>query len=90
MPLTDTDHPILATLDGAGFATMDGDKTVGVLITYEALDDIESPPPAKEEYVSRCEAYRSEFVAIASEKYDAGETENDGRRVRITTADISK
>ena len=89
MPLTDTDHPIHSTLDGAGFATTDGDKIVGVLVTYEALDDIESPPPVQEEYVSRCEAYRSEFVAIASEKYDAGETENDGRRVRITTADIS-
>ncbi len=89
MPLTDTDHPIHVTLDGAGFATTDGDKIVGVVVTHEALDNIESPPPVKGKYVSRCESYRSKFLAIASEKYDAGETENAGRRVRITTADIS-
>ena len=89
MPLTDTDHPVHNTLNGAGFATTDADKIVGVVVTHEALDDIESPPPANGEYVSRCESYRSKFLAIASEKYDAGETENEGRRVRITTADIS-
>ena len=52
MPLTDTDHLVHNTLDGAGFATTDGDKIVGVLVTHKALDDIESPPPAKGEYVS--------------------------------------
>jgi hypothetical protein len=89
LALVDTGQPVHEDLEGVGFAMKDGEKLIGVLVTHEALDDIESPPPAEGEYTARCEAYRDQFATIASQKYAAGNTERAGARVRITTSDIS-
>lgn len=89
MPLEPTGQPCHENMDGVGFAMKDGPNLVGVLVTHEVLQDIESPPPSEGEYVSRCEAYRSQFEATASNKYDAGQAENGGKRVRIITSDLS-
>ena len=89
MPLEPTGRSCHAVFNDVGFAMKDGERTIGVLVTHKALQIIKRPPPSSEgEYIDRCESYRSNFEAIARDKYDAGQTEMGGAVVRIATDDI--
>jgi hypothetical protein len=87
MPLAATDVPGIEDIDGVRFPMMDGAEIVAILVTREALEEIESPPPAPGGYVDRLQAYRRWFEDLASIKHDAGNVETDGT-IRITAADL--
>lgn len=88
MPLLSVDEAARPDFDGALFPMRKPDGTkIGVLVTHEALADIDSPAPVlDEEYVSRCESHQSTFEEIASKKYDEGATSGP---VRIATSDLT-
>ena len=78
MPLEPVDHPAQAgvVLEGIAFPMkIPNAGTIGVVVTYEALQEVErmAPPASEDELVARCEAHRSKFEAIASAKFDAGQ-----------------
>ncbi|MDL2403880.1 hypothetical protein PY649_34035 [Rhizobium mayense] len=57
-----------------------------VLVTKQAILDIEAPPRCDE---SRLQQHIQIFSNIASEKYDRGDVKSDGR-VWITSDDVAK
>jgi hypothetical protein len=63
--------------DGVLFAMYDGSRTVTVLVSRHALEDID-PPEHGEEHIERFNEYRKQFEQIASDKYDRGLIERDG------------
>lgn len=60
------------------FAMKDGAKTVTVLVSNTALDEIEIWPPDEDDYFGRFKQNRKSFERIASAKYDRGHVESDG------------
>src|SRR5262245_29774442 len=60
------------------FAMKDGAKTVTVLISAPALDDVDIVPPRDGRYLASFKQFRKNFERIASDKYDRGEVESDG------------
>ena len=88
MPLAATDLPGVEDKDGVRFPMMDGAETVVILVTREALEELESSAAARGGYMERLQTYRSTFEDLASIKYDAGKLEKDGT-VRITAGDLS-
>jgi hypothetical protein len=79
MPLTPVAQP--GTLDnaheGVMFAMSDGGRTISVLVSLHALEDID-PPAHGEEHIERFNEFRMQFEQIASDKYDKGLIEQDG------------
>lgn len=50
-------------------------STIAVWVSDAVLEDIESPPPSDDgSYIARCESYRSDFEAKASDAFDGGVT----------------
>lgn len=83
MPLLLTDHEPLS--ERQGFVIfMSAKKLQSVFVTREALEDVEFPPLCSR---YRLEKHLDRFRAIASEKYERGAIEGDGR-IWITSADI--
>jgi hypothetical protein len=82
---TDTEPIRSADLFGWAIKMVDEDgKTVRVLVSDEALQDLESPPDYS---IDRLNAYRSLIEEIASEKHTDGQQDPDGT-VRVTSADV--
>ena len=69
------------------FVMKDGTKTVVILVSNAALEDIEKPAPDDGAYFHRFKQYRKRFEQMASEKYDKGYIEIDGT-VCIKAADL--
>ncbi len=65
-------------LKAVRFAMKDGAKTVTVLISAPALEDVDILPPRDERYFARFKQFRKNFERIASDKYDRGQVESDG------------
>ena len=86
MPLNSTSLRAHRIWDGVLFPMYTDDGwEIPVVVTDEVLADIETPPPASpDEFVFRCEAYRSQFEQIASNRFDDGVLE---RPIRIEEAD---
>lgn len=83
MALSTTTYPPNSDLDGVRFAMKDGGKIVPVLVTHEALQDIQSMPAQGVDYVELFNAYRPTFEAIAQKKYKTGQD-----LIMITTEDV--
>ncbi len=66
------------TQNAVRFAMKDGAKTISVLISAPALEDVDIPPPDDGRYLARFKQFRKNFERIASDKYDRGEVESDG------------
>lgn len=79
MPLQPVAQPGALVDGGEGvcFAMNDGGRTVSVLVSRHALEDID-PPEHGEELMLRFNEYREQFEQIASDKYDKGLIEGDG------------
>jgi hypothetical protein len=60
------------------FAMKDGAKTITVLVSNPALEDIDSPLTDAGGFFHRFKQYRRSFERIASAKYDKGYIEADG------------
>jgi hypothetical protein len=80
MPLIPVAQPAVPdpTLRAVRFAMKDGSKTVNVLVSSPALEDIEIPFAADDAYFRAFKQYRKRFERIASNKYDKGYVEADG------------
>jgi hypothetical protein len=70
-PLEPVDTPGVEFLEGVRFPMKSGGRTVSVLVTRDALQEIERPPPEEGEYMARFVAFRTEIEAIASSKFDS-------------------
>ena len=89
MPLEPVDRPAQAgvVLEGILFRMkIPNANTIGVVVTYEALEESGAPPASEDEFVDRCEAHRRRFEAIASAKFDAGEKMGP---IHITATDLT-
>jgi hypothetical protein len=79
MPLSPVAQPgtIVEDRDGVLFAMIDAGRTISVLVSRHALEDID-PPEHGDKHIERFNEYRSQFEQIASDKYDRGLLERDG------------
>lgn len=77
MPLEHADLPVSETDSGLAFSMKDGAKAVPVVVTDHALRDVDKSSPVGDRK-ARFGAYRYQYEDIASNKYDAGETDPDG------------
>lgn len=75
MPLTPIHNPPHEAPEGFWFGMKDGSRVVRILVTGEALQDVESPPAADRD---RFDAYRSHFEGIAQAKHASQQLEADG------------
>ena len=62
-------------------------KTVRVVVVRRVLQDMKSSPLDGEGNIARFEAFRKEFEAIASDKFDGG---HGGGKIEITSSDMVK
>jgi Protein of unknown function (DUF1488) len=88
MPLEHSDLPISETDSGISFSMKDGAKTVPVIVTDHALRDVDKSGPVGDRK-ARFGAYRYQYEDIASNKYDAGEADQNGS-VWIYPADLGR
>lgn len=84
MPLLATNTPPIPTQNGMTFPMKNGLKTIYVLVTFEALQGVVSPPRTNAQSV---EAFRAEFEAAAIAKFDKGKIEPNGA-VIVRAADL--
>lgn len=88
MPLEHADLPPSETDWGISFGMKDGEKTVPIGVTDHALRDVDPSSPVGDKS-ARFGAYRYQYEDIASNKYDAGEIDHEGR-VWIYPVDIAR
>jgi Protein of unknown function (DUF1488) len=79
MPLTTVGQPaaLMDDRDGVLFMMNDAGRSVSVLVSRHALEDID-PPHHGDQHIDRFNEYRRQFEQIASDKYDKGLVEQDG------------
>ena len=79
MPLVATADPAMLDeiRDGVVFNMRDGFTIVSVLVSHQALEDVDSKPNSGGN-MERLKEYRAQFERIASDKYDRGHLELDG------------
>jgi hypothetical protein len=60
------------------FTMKDGAKTIVVLVSNPALDNVDAAPQHLGGYLDTFKQYRKSFERLASDKYDRGHVEADG------------
>ena len=78
MSLSHIANPAHETIRGMRFFMVDGVDFVSVLVTYEALEEIEATPSTKGANFDRFEKHRKKFEQIAIKKFDRGQVEITG------------
>ncbi|HYC26032.1 MAG TPA: hypothetical protein VEC58_08340 [Roseiarcus sp.] len=84
MPLTHVDRPGLETPQGVHFPMMDGDRSVRVLVTCEAMAG-KSVGAADGSYLARFVASRDLYEFVAREKFDP---KRPVAKIEITYEDV--
>ncbi len=87
MPLDHVDRPGYENKQGVHFPMMHSDTIIRILVTHEVLHGVESSLPEEGSDMARFEAHRSEFEAIASDKFDHGQFKG---MMKITKGDVLK
>jgi hypothetical protein len=87
MPLEHVDRPGHENLEGVHFPMMHDAMSVRVLVIRKVLQDLRSGRPEESAYLARFEAFRREFEAIASDKFDHGPCKG---KIEITSSDMVK
>jgi hypothetical protein len=79
MPLITAGEPAALIRDRRGviFTMKDDARAIRVLVSLQALEDID-PPDHGEKHIERFNEYRLQFEEIARQKYDKGFVEQDG------------
>ena len=85
MPLTRLPRAPVAELHGLLFAMGNAGRTINVLVTHEALQNVSSPPLAAGTYKAQFNAHRALLEKIAGDKFDRGQLEPDGSVLIVTT-----
>lgn len=91
MSLTLKTSAISVAFGTASFFMADENRTVRVDVGQELLTRIEGPPPkSKRDFAERLSRRKTEFVRIATHKYEVGlyHSEVNVRVVRITEEDL--
>jgi hypothetical protein len=86
MPLTPVRSPGIATPAGVSFGMLAGATSIRIIVAREVFEDVEGAAPDKLADIAKFNAFRRQFEAIASDKFDRGER----RPIKITKADIIK
>ncbi len=87
MPLNHVNVPGYENAQGIHFAMRHNDTTVRVLVTREVLQGLKSSLSNEGNDMTRFEAHRKEFEAIASDKFDHGQFKG---MIKITRDDVLK
>jgi hypothetical protein len=87
MPLAHVDRPGHENALGVHFPMRHDATTVRVVVIRRVLQDMKSAPLDGEGYMARFEAFRKEFEAIASDKFDDGRCSG---KIEITSSDMVK
>ena len=87
MSLSSIGNPAWDTLRGVRFAMLYGSTLVAVLVTHDAVDDVESATPGDGGPLARFNKHRDRFELVASAKHQRGQFEEDGL-VIVDVADL--
>jgi Protein of unknown function (DUF1488) len=87
MPLAHVDRPGHENALGVHFPMRHDSTTVRVVVARRVLQDMKSSPLDAAGHIGRFEAFRKEFEAIASDKFDDGHA---ATRIEITSSDMVK
>ncbi len=79
MPLNTVAQPatLIDDRDGVLFMMNDGGRSISVLVSRHALEDVDAREHGSK-HIDRFNEYRRQFEQIASDKYDRGQLEQDG------------
>jgi hypothetical protein len=87
MPLTRVHRPGIETPAGVHFGMMHDGTSIRVLVTREVLQAIAERAADKASLLPKFALYRTQFEAIASDKFDRGEK---GLPIKLTPADVMR
>jgi hypothetical protein len=90
MPLTRVRRPAIETPMGVHFGMMqmhEGTSVRVLLVTREVLQVIAERSADNTSLLPKFDLYRTQFEAIASDKFDRGD---QGRPIKLTRADVIK
>jgi hypothetical protein len=87
MTLSSVGNPAWDTIRGVRFAMLYGSTLVAVLVTRDAVDDVEPATPGDGGPLARFNKHRDKFELAASAKHQRGQFEEDGL-VIVDVADL--
>jgi hypothetical protein len=87
MSLSSVGNPAWQTIRGVRFAMLYGSTLVAVLVTHNAVDDVEPATPGDGGHLARFNKNRNRFELVASAKHQRGQLEEDGQ-VIVDVADL--
>ena len=78
MSLSSVGNPAWQSIRGVRFAMHNGPTLVAILVTHDAVDDVEKAPPGDGGPLARFNKHREKFELAASAKHQRGQFEEDG------------
>ena len=87
MSLTSVGNPAWQSIRGVRFSMLYGPTVVGVLVTHDAVDDVERAITGDGGPLARFTKHRDKFELAASAKHQRGLIEEDGL-VIVEVADL--
>jgi hypothetical protein len=85
--LSSVGNPAWQTIRGVGFAMRNGPTLVAILVTHDAVDDVEKATAGDGGPLARFRKHRDRFELAASTKHQRGQFEEDGS-VIVDVADL--
>ena len=87
MSLSSVGNPAWQSIRGVRFSMLNGPMLVVVLVTHDAVDDVEAATPGDGGSLARFNKHRDRFELAASAKHQRGQAEEDGL-VIVDVADL--
>jgi hypothetical protein len=85
--LSSVGSPGWQTIRGVRFAMRNGPTLVAILVTHDAVDDVEKATPGEGRQLARFNKHRDRFELAASAKHQRGQFEEDGLGI-VDVADL--
>jgi hypothetical protein len=85
--LSSVGNPAWATIRGVRFAMSNGPTLVAILVTHDAVDDVEKATAGDGGPLARFSKHRDRFELAASAKHQRGQSE-EGGLVIVDVADL--
>ena len=76
--LSSIGNPAWVTIRGVRFAMRNGPTRVAVLVTHDAVDDVEKAAAGDGGPLARFNKHRDRFEQVASAKHQRGQVDEDG------------
>jgi uncharacterized protein DUF1488 len=87
MSLSSVGNPAWQSIRGVRFSMLNGPTLVPVLVTHDAVDEVEPTTPGDGGPLARFNKHRDKFELAASSKHQRGQFEEDGL-VIVDVADL--